>query len=111
MAPALRANDLSDSGSQMFIGNPTGIVNLVSFRAEGALTFECQRRTRSTWIFVCSRARGFSGISETDRCWWAAKECVHVAPDATIGSGVAPRIVWKVLIVIDRVTRGFTGRN
>ena len=28
-------------------------------RAEGALTFECQRRTRSTWFFVCPRNANF----------------------------------------------------
>ena len=55
--------------------------------------------------------RKFLEISKTDRCWLAAKECVSTAPDATIGSGVAPGMVSKDLTRIMRGPRIFIDRN
>ena len=62
-------------------------------RAEGALTFECQRRTRSTWIFVCPRVTLILGFLEIFDFFLAEMECVSLDRDATIGSVVTPWIV------------------
>ena len=82
-----------------------------NFRAEGALTFECQKRTLDTLVFICPGETLISEILPNLKYWWAAKECVHVAPDATIRSEVAPGMVSNDLMVIGRVRRGFTDRN
>ena len=42
-------------------------------------------------------------ISKNVKNGWAAKECVHTTPGATIRSGVAPGMVSDELIVIGRV--------
>ena len=63
------------------------------FRAEGALTFECHRRTRSTLVFVCPRVTLIFGFSEIFEIFLMEMEGVPVVLDATVGPVVAPWIV------------------
>ena len=59
-------------------------------RAEGALTFECHRRTRSTLIFVCPRVTLIFGFSEIFEFFLTEMEWVHHFLDATVGPVAAP---------------------
>ena len=55
----------SDMKMAMFeLNEGTDFDLVLSNRAEGALTLECQRRTRSTWIFVCPAGTGFGDFSK-----------------------------------------------
>ena len=75
------------------------------YRAEGALTFECHRRTRSTLIFVCSRVKGILGFLKIFDFFLTEIESFAHVLDATIGPVVAPWIVWGVLVVIGLAQR------
>ena len=64
----------------------------IIFRAEGALTLECQRRTRSTWISVCSRVTLILGFLEIFDFSLAEMEWVPFVLDTVVGP-VCPWIV------------------
>ena len=84
---------------------------VVCFRAEGALTIECERRTYGTLDFLLFAQTQILGFWEIFEFLLAEMECVFIDSDAPVGPVPAPWIVSKTLIVIGRVGRGLVDQN
>ena len=88
---------------------PGAVLTADRCRAEGALTFECHRRTRSTLIFVCSRVTLFFDDfrifqNHVDGGWWkrGAYTPPQTPPFAPEWHQACLRRIWQELFVCSK---------